>query len=189
MTAREKLIHAYANVAMAHTAITQGAEVYVKLHYAIRTRYRRNLGSGKWKFGSITKDERQKLTLLPQACSYCGSRDRLSIDHLVPKARGGADRSENMVLACRSCNSSKGSRDLMEWYVIRAEFPPLLLLRRYLKLAYLHFEAQGMLDMPLEECGNSPFALQALPDRFPPPAELRLWVPARDALGAVPEPS
>jgi 5-methylcytosine-specific restriction endonuclease McrA len=42
-------------------------------------------------------------------CQYCGSQKRLTIDHVVPKSRGGQDTWENMVVACSSCNTKKGN--------------------------------------------------------------------------------
>jgi hypothetical protein len=52
-------------------------------------------------------------------CAYCGRRvirspgtpsapDRATIDHVVPRCRGGTSRLDNMVLACRTCNEVKG---------------------------------------------------------------------------------
>ncbi|WP_456425464.1 HNH endonuclease [Rhodocaloribacter sp.] len=43
-------------------------------------------------------------------CQYCGSRDRLTIDHILPKSRGGPDSWENLVAACVPCNNRKGNR-------------------------------------------------------------------------------
>ncbi len=43
-------------------------------------------------------------------CQYCGSRDRLTIDHVMPKSRGGRDIWENLVAACVPCNNRKGNR-------------------------------------------------------------------------------
>ena len=47
-------------------------------------------------------------------CAYC---DRLAdtIDHAVPLVRGGTNYEGNLVAACKSCNSSKGGRTIMEW--------------------------------------------------------------------------
>ncbi|WP_229776528.1 HNH endonuclease [Deinococcus ruber] len=50
-----------------------------------------------------------------QACIYCGATENLSLDHVVPWSRGGADTFENLVTACRSCNSSKNARTPVEW--------------------------------------------------------------------------
>jgi 5-methylcytosine-specific restriction endonuclease McrA len=38
-----------------------------------------------------------------------------SIDHVVPRSKGGTDDFDNLVLACPSCNSSKGTRDYDEF--------------------------------------------------------------------------
>jgi 5-methylcytosine-specific restriction endonuclease McrA len=44
-------------------------------------------------------------------CSYCGRGDLpLTIDHIVPKAKGGIDSWENLVSACTKCNNKKGDR-------------------------------------------------------------------------------
>lgn len=48
-------------------------------------------------------------------CGYCQSSQRyvlglLEIDHILPKARGGTDAEENLWLACRLCNSFKGTQ-------------------------------------------------------------------------------
>ncbi len=43
-------------------------------------------------------------------CQYCGDKDRLTIDHVMPKSRGGRDTWENLVTACVPCNNRKGSR-------------------------------------------------------------------------------
>jgi 5-methylcytosine-specific restriction endonuclease McrA len=43
-------------------------------------------------------------------CQYCGSGDRLTLDHVLPKSRGGKDTWENLVAACVPCNNRKGNR-------------------------------------------------------------------------------
>jgi len=43
-------------------------------------------------------------------CQYCGDRDRLTVDHVYPRSRGGQDTWENLVAACMSCNNRKGNR-------------------------------------------------------------------------------
>ena len=45
-------------------------------------------------------------------CQYCGSTKRLTIDHVIPKSRGGGDTWENLVVACSSCNVKKGDKFL-----------------------------------------------------------------------------
>ncbi len=43
-------------------------------------------------------------------CQYCGSSSALTIDHVLPRSRGGSHSWENVVAACNPCNSRKGDR-------------------------------------------------------------------------------
>jgi len=43
-------------------------------------------------------------------CVYCGSRNDLTLDHVVPRSIGGKDSWENLVSACQTCNTKKGNR-------------------------------------------------------------------------------
>ncbi|MCP9780833.1 MULTISPECIES: HNH endonuclease [Cyanobium] len=44
-------------------------------------------------------------------CQYCGaSAQQLSVDHVVPRSRGGLDTWENVTTACLPCNVRKGNR-------------------------------------------------------------------------------
>lgn len=42
-------------------------------------------------------------------CQYCGKKSKLTIDHILPKSRGGGDTWENLTTACEKCNVKKGS--------------------------------------------------------------------------------
>jgi 5-methylcytosine-specific restriction endonuclease McrA len=47
------------------------------------------------------------------SCSYCDRQlnaEELSIDHILPKSRGGKETWENLTTACKSCNCLKGDR-------------------------------------------------------------------------------
>lgn len=43
-------------------------------------------------------------------CQWCRNNRGETVDHVVPKSRGGAHRWENVVLACRACNGKKGNK-------------------------------------------------------------------------------
>ena len=43
-------------------------------------------------------------------CGYCGSKKNLTLDHILPKSRGGLNTWENMVTCCSRCNSLKDNR-------------------------------------------------------------------------------
>lgn len=50
------------------------------------------------------------------ACVYCGGGSGTA-DHVVPRAKGGANRLGNLVPACRTCNGKKRDDDLAEFFV------------------------------------------------------------------------
>ncbi|MBD3235950.1 MAG: hypothetical protein GF330_04545 [Candidatus Eisenbacteria bacterium] len=161
---------------MAHAAVSDGSIKYGKVHYIIRSRLHAGLRRGTMHVGSVADDERLKM-ILPSACCYCGVREGLSLDHLLPKSKGGPDKGDNIVWACRSCNSSKGGRDVLEWLAGEGRFPPLLLLRRYLKLAIEFCESNGHMEAALDDADGQPwaFSVRAIPRKVPPPCDLVLW--------------
>ena len=43
-------------------------------------------------------------------CQYCGSTKNLTLDHVIPRSKGGKHSWDNVVTACERCNSRKGDR-------------------------------------------------------------------------------
>ncbi len=41
-------------------------------------------------------------------CAYCGSNRDLTLDHVIPKSRGGKTNWDNLITACKRCNGKKG---------------------------------------------------------------------------------
>jgi 5-methylcytosine-specific restriction endonuclease McrA len=41
-------------------------------------------------------------------CQYCGSRAQLTVDHVIPRSKGGGSTWDNIVAACAPCNRRKG---------------------------------------------------------------------------------
>jgi len=76
-TIGEHLHWSYANLAMAHAAVEDGAKRFGPRHFTIRNRLYSGLRAGTMQVGSLLDDERLKL-ILPQACAYCGGKDPLS---------------------------------------------------------------------------------------------------------------
>ena len=48
------------------------------------------------------------------SCQYCGSTRDLTIDHVIPRSKGGGDTWDNLVACCDKCNVSKGNKYLHE---------------------------------------------------------------------------
>lgn len=54
----------------------------------------------------------------PGLCHYCGRKfsfKHLTMDHLVPLARGGMSNKDNLVPCCKDCNTKKKSMLPLEW--------------------------------------------------------------------------
>jgi 5-methylcytosine-specific restriction endonuclease McrA len=50
-----------------------------------------------------------------EICQYCGKHSRdLTIDHIIPRSRGGLGTWENLVASCKFCNGKKGNRLLKD---------------------------------------------------------------------------
>ena len=99
-----------------------------------------------------------------------------SFTHIFPQNAGGKDDAENLIFACKSCNSSKGKKDLMEWMAFRGTFLPLMVIRRYLKLVYNYCFENDLLEKTVEELATMilPFDIRHLPTEYPAPGELVL---------------
>lgn len=155
--------------------VKRGVDKYDKTSFMIRSRLYKGLKNGNMHVRSFFDDERYKLKN-GACCVYCGSLTNISVDHMLSKAHGGSDCSDNLVCCCRHCNSSKCDSDLMEWYNARNDFPPLLVLRRYLKLVYQFCISENMMGCSIEMSDDSewPFKLKNIPTDFPSPDRLKL---------------
>jgi len=59
-------------------------------------------------------------------CQYCVkkfSSNALTLDHIIPKSKGGTSKWENLVAACRKCNSKKADRSPQEAGLVLAKKP------------------------------------------------------------------
>ena len=174
-TVRELIYYSYSCLAMAHTAVEKNQNKYSSFNYMIRAKLFKGLKDGSMNMRTIFDDEKIKLKT-GQACNYCGSDQNLALDHIFPKKSGGKDDAENLVFACRACNSSKGKKDLMEWMEYRKSFLPLMIIRRYLKLVFKYCEEESLLDKSIDEVKlfALPFNIDYIPIKFPNPSELKL---------------
>ena len=62
--------------------------------------------------------DRKFLSILKQECDcciYCNSKENLTIDHITPLSRNGDNNMNNLVLSCKSCNSSKHNKYLLNF--------------------------------------------------------------------------
>ena len=75
----------------------------IRLRYYVKVPYRTSLPLNRRNL--IARDHGR--------CAYCGGKGD-TIDHVLPRSRGGAHIWENVVAACRDCNHRKAARLLSE---------------------------------------------------------------------------
>ncbi len=84
-------------------SFTMPMPLVIRLVYYVRIPYR----------VSLPLTRRTVLARDHYTCQYCGSqpsRKDLTVDHVVPRSRGGHTHWENVVTACQRCNGRKGNR-------------------------------------------------------------------------------
>lgn len=175
-TVKELIYWSYANLAMAHAALEKELPKYNRLSFMIRSRIYKGLISGNMNIGSMFDDEKIKIKF-SDICAYCGSNDNISIDHIIPRYKGGDNCADNLIRVCKHCNSSKGKKDMIEWFYSKNEFPPILILRRYLKLVYAYCIENNLLDCKIDSIDKTllPFNLDYIPTNFPQPNDIVLY--------------
>ena len=92
---------------------------------------------------------------LAKECVFCGSQENLTTDHLIPRNRGGDDSADNLVLACHSCNASRGDKGIFEWLGLkRKDELHRLVAGKYLKELLRVHETAETLDVSKTELGG-----------------------------------
>lgn len=61
-----------------------------------------------WKVPPVNR--REVLRRDQHRCQYCATTKRLTLDHVIPRSKGGLHTWDNVVAACQRCNSLKGDR-------------------------------------------------------------------------------
>ena len=62
-------------------------------------------------------------------CAYCGGKNKsLTIDHIIPRSKGGTAEFGNCVACCKTCNDKKGARTPREagMYLKKRPFQPTI---------------------------------------------------------------
>ena len=66
---------------------------------------------------TLTKNQWENIKLyFNNRCAYCNKETPLEQEHFISLVKGGEFTINNIICACRSCNSSKKDRNFYEWY-------------------------------------------------------------------------
>ena len=103
LTGKAECVEATLDAAFHSESLTIPAPSVMRLSRYVRVPYRHAVPMTR--AGVLRRDGRR--------CAYCGKRAD-TIDHVVPRSRGGAHTWDNCVAACRTCNSRKADRLIEE---------------------------------------------------------------------------
>ncbi len=93
----------------------KGREI-IRFHKVAHIDWRRRINKVIEKDFTL-KDWKNCLKYFDDRCAYCGAdEDKITMDHLIPVKKLGGTIKNNIVPACRSCNSSKNKYDFNDWY-------------------------------------------------------------------------
>lgn len=84
-----------------------------KPHIIRKKRLKRRIRTSDNGVFEVTK--RDIRSLLNRECVFCGSRSEITLDHVLPIARGGRHSVGNLMPLCLSCNASKQDKTFMEF--------------------------------------------------------------------------
>jgi 5-methylcytosine-specific restriction endonuclease McrA len=69
------------------------------------------------RISDISEDDEEAM-MMERVYAYCGSKEDLSVDHIISLIKGGPDITSNKILCCKICNASKLDKDIFEWYYL-----------------------------------------------------------------------
>jgi len=170
----EYLFYSYANLQMLCYAVGAGKKKRDRMCYMIRAKAFKAYKEERWNIHDLLNNNLAKIQN-NNYCWYCGKEvvpTKLTKDHVFPRSKGGDNDMDNIIMVCKSCNSSKGDMDLFEWYAeIRHEFPPIPILVHYLKNIYLYSVEHNLIDKHAEELDQMdlPFNWKYIPIEYPQP--------------------
>jgi 5-methylcytosine-specific restriction endonuclease McrA len=115
LSGKAECVEAAVDAAFHSENLTVPAPSVMRLSRYVRIPYRRTVPMTR--AGVLRRDARR--------CAYCGRRAD-TIDHVVPRSRGGTHTWDNCVAACKACNSRKADRLLEEigWTLESPPKPP-----------------------------------------------------------------
>lgn len=159
-TIRDLIFYQYAKI-IAKSAYQTGDNATAKKKYYgfIKNTFRK-LQSGELSWSDILREDIQ-FAQAEKRCAYCGTTEKLTQEHIIPKSIHINDRCpqcdkiqaiHNMVFACKTCNRRKHTKGLYTFFhelypaEKMSDIVPPLLEKKYLKLMYCCHQCAGTLE-------------------------------------------
>ncbi len=77
--------------------------------------YSQSRRTKKLQNGVFAISDKELQNILSMPCANCGSKDRPTLDHIIPISLGGTHSVGNLQTLCMPCNSSKGNKVMTVW--------------------------------------------------------------------------
>lgn len=90
--------------------LRKGEDIVTTIGNFVRPVVIRLLNYVKFRPKTIKVNRRRVFKRDDYTCLYCGSKKNLTIDHVIPKSKGGDNSWKNLATSCQRCNSNKGDK-------------------------------------------------------------------------------
>ena len=87
-----------------------------RLHECQRNSEKKARNRGNHTVKISKKEIQARYAEFDHRCAFCGSDDRIVIEHVVPRSKGGPHALGNILPACHQCNTNKTNHEVEAWY-------------------------------------------------------------------------
>jgi 5-methylcytosine-specific restriction endonuclease McrA len=87
-----------------------------RLHECQRNSEKKARNRGNHTVRISKKEIQARYAEFDHQCAFCGSDDRIVIEHVVPRSKGGPHALGNILPACHRCNTNKTNHEVETWY-------------------------------------------------------------------------
>jgi len=112
-TVEDVIFYYYAKLVIARSAGFEG-------NYRFITHTFKKLKNEQIKISDYDREILKQMQAPQTHCPYCGCNGPLTQDHIIPLELSRPSGPHNTIFICKSCNSSKGANDLIDWWVNKA---------------------------------------------------------------------
>ena len=144
----------WANWQSLFTIQKMGKETLDSTFYALRVKNYKKYKLGEQRVSDLYELNKMKLKS-GDFCFYCYNeipKEELTADHIFPRSKGGSNDLNNIIFVCKHCNSSKGKKELLKWFMLdKNELPSPYVLGHYYRQIYQYAMENGLMTKSFAE--------------------------------------